>query len=173
MHGVSQKSFRYHCRLNSASLEQVQDFFFPNNSSLDSWTLNTRQHCCFNFCGVMSIFSIKYFRSYCIEVFSNSLGILLVLHVLCPSKPKHPYLPFSLSLEKIWLSLLLSEIQICVEQQCFKIVTHMYKLSEVRIETTSYKAGSSIAVFLNSQANCICSQMFQLHNVLMLITVIK
>lgn len=49
----------------------------------------------------------------------------------------------------------------------------MYKLSEVTVETISYKARSSIAVFLNSQANCICSQMFQLHNVLMLITVIK
>lgn len=117
MHGVSQKSFR-----ESVSLQVELSFtgtslrfFFPNNSSLDSWILNTRQHCCFNFCGVMSIFSIKYFCSYCTEVFSNSLGILLILHVLCPSKRKHSYLPLSLSLEKIWLSLLLSEIQICVE----------------------------------------------------------
>lgn len=37
----------------------------------------------------------------------------------------------------------------------------------------SHKARSSIAAVLNSQTNSICSQMFQLHNVLMLIIVIK
>lgn len=114
---------QYHCRLNSASLEQVYDYsfliFFPWTAILLFWFL---------WCNVIS--QMSYFCSYCTDMFSNSLGILLVLYDLCPSKVKHSYLPFSLSLGKIWLPLLLPEIQICLEWHYFRIATHMCKLSE-------------------------------------------
>lgn len=115
---------------------------------------------------------MNYFCGYCTEVFSNSLGILCVLYNLCPSKLKHSNLLFHSPWEKEDCHYCYLKFRL-VWSSNIKIAICMYKLSEERVKTISHKARSSLTLFLNSQTNCTCSKMFQLHNVLMLVIVLN